>query len=84
MVEVLAWCAAALSCLLAAPQAIRVLRTERLEGISALTYWIVLTNAAVWAAWSLLTLELAPGVPALVSGSAAILNTAILEWTRHR
>jgi uncharacterized protein with PQ loop repeat len=79
MVEVLAWCAAALSCLLAAPQAIRVLRTERLEGISALTYWIVLTNAAVWAAWSLLTLELAAGVPALVSGSAAI-----LEWTRHR
>jgi uncharacterized protein with PQ loop repeat len=79
MVEVLAWCAAALSCLLVAPQAIRVLRTERLEGISALTYWIVLTNAAVWAAWSLLTLELAAGVPALVSGSAAI-----LEWTRHR
>jgi uncharacterized protein with PQ loop repeat len=37
MVEVLAWCAAALSCLLVAPQAIRVLRTERLEGISALT-----------------------------------------------
>jgi hypothetical protein len=53
MVEVLAWCGAALSCLLAAPQAIRVLRTERLEGISASTYWIVLTNAVVGAAWRL-------------------------------
>ncbi len=30
MVEMLAWCGAALSCLLSVPQAIRVLRAERL------------------------------------------------------
>ena len=49
MVEMLAWCGAALSCLLSVPQAIRVLRTERLDGISASTYVIVLGNAAEWA-----------------------------------
>ena len=59
MVEVLAWCGAALSCLLSVPQAIRVLRAERLDGISASTYVIVLCNAAIWAAWSVLTREYA-------------------------
>jgi uncharacterized protein with PQ loop repeat len=73
MVQTLAWCGAALSCLLSLPQAIRVLRAERLDGISVLTYWIVLINAAVWAAWSLLTGELAAGAPALINGPAAIL-----------
>ena len=50
MVEMLAWFGAALSCLLSLPQALRVLRAERLDGISAASYWIVLINAAVWAA----------------------------------
>jgi uncharacterized protein with PQ loop repeat len=50
----LAWCGAALSCLLTLPQAVRVLRTERLDGISASTYVIVLGNAAVWATWAIL------------------------------
>jgi uncharacterized protein with PQ loop repeat len=35
VVEMLAWCGAALSCLLSVPQAIRVLRAERLDGLSA-------------------------------------------------
>lgn len=71
--ELLAWCGAALSCLLAVPQAARVLRAERLDGVSVSTYWIVLGNAAVWAAWALLTGEYAAGVPVLVNGPAAIL-----------
>ena len=71
--EMLAWCGAALSCLLSVPQAIRVLRTERLDGISASTYVIVLGNAAVWAAWAMCTGEHAAGVPALINGPAAIL-----------
>jgi uncharacterized protein with PQ loop repeat len=69
----LAWCGAALSCLLSVPQAIRVLRAERLDGISASTYVIVLGNAAVWAAWSVCTGQYAAGIPALINGPAAIL-----------
>jgi hypothetical protein len=38
-------------------EAIRVLHAERLDGISASTYVIVLSNATVWAAWSLFTGE---------------------------
>jgi uncharacterized protein with PQ loop repeat len=69
----LAWCGAALSCLLTLPQAVRVLRTERLDGISASTYVIVLGNAAVWATWAMCTGEHAAGVPALINCPAAIL-----------
>ena len=36
MVEMLAWCGAALSCLLSVPQAIRVLCAERLDAISCI------------------------------------------------
>ena len=84
MVEMLAWCGAALSCLLAVPQAIRVLRAERLDGISASTYVIVLSNAAVWAAWSLLTGEYAAGIPGLINGPAAILILHRLMIARHK
>ena len=59
---------AALSCLLSVPRAIRVLRTERPDGISASTYVIVLGNAAVWAAWATCTGEHAVGMPALING----------------
>jgi len=82
MVEVLGWFGAALSCMLSIPQALRVLRAERLDGISAATYWIVLINAAVWALWSLLTGEHAAGVPALINGPAAILILRQLVITR--
>lgn len=84
MVEVLAWCGAALSCLLSIPQAIRVLRAERLDGISASTYIIVLSNAAIWAAWSLLTGEYATGIPGLINGPAAILILHRLMIARHQ
>lgn len=82
MVEVLGWFGAALSCLLSIPQALRVLRAERLDGISPGTYWIVLINAAVWALWSLFTGEHAAGVPALINGPAAILILRRLVITR--
>jgi uncharacterized protein with PQ loop repeat len=82
MVEVLGWFGAALSCLLSIPQALRVLRADRLDGISAATYWIVLINAAVWALWSLFTGEHAAGVPALINGPAAILILHRLMITR--
>jgi uncharacterized protein with PQ loop repeat len=82
--EMLAWCGAALSCLLCLPQAVRTLRlAQRLDGISAGTYWIVLANAAVWVAWSLLTGELAVGVPALVNAPAALLVLRRLAAARH-
>jgi uncharacterized protein with PQ loop repeat len=73
IIEVLAWSGALLSSLLSVPQLLRALRSERLDGISATTYWLVLGNALVWAVWAVLAEEYAAGVPALVNGPAAIL-----------
>ena len=73
MITFLAWTGAFLSCLLTIPQAVRTLRSDRLDGLSATTYWIIFGNAAVWATWSALTGEYAAGVPALVNGPAALL-----------
>jgi len=71
--ELLGWCGAALSCLICLPQVVRTIRAERLDGISASTYWLVLANAAVWTAWSLVTGAYAAGVPALINGPAAVM-----------
>jgi uncharacterized protein with PQ loop repeat len=73
MVEMLAWCGAALSCLLSVPQAVRTLRSDQLDGLSAATYWLIFGNAAAWTAWSVLTGEYAAGVSSLVNGPAALL-----------
>jgi PQ loop repeat len=73
MVEFLAWTGAFLSCLLTIPQAVRTLRSDRLDGLSATTYWIVFANAVVWASWSAFSAEYAAGVPSLVNGPAALL-----------
>lgn len=84
LVEMLAWCGAGLSCLLCLPQALRTLRlAQRLDGISAGTYWIVLANATVWIAWSLLTGELAVGAPALINGPGAVLILRRLAAARR-
>jgi uncharacterized protein with PQ loop repeat len=80
IITILAWTGAFLSCLLTIPQAVRTLRSDRLDGLSATTYWIIFGNAAVWAAWSFLTGEYAAGVPSLVSGPAALL---ILRRLHH-
>jgi uncharacterized protein with PQ loop repeat len=73
IVTILAWTGAFLSCLLTIPQAVRTLRSDRLDGLSATTYWVIVVNAAVWATWSALTGEFAAGVPSLVNGPAALL-----------
>jgi uncharacterized protein with PQ loop repeat len=80
LVTILAWTGALLSCLLTIPQVVRTLRSSQLEGLSATTYWLILGNAAVWAAWSALSGEYAAGVPALVNGPAALL---ILRRLHH-
>jgi uncharacterized protein with PQ loop repeat len=80
IITMLAWTGALLSCLLTIPQAVQTLRSERLEGVSVATYWIVLANAAVWATWAVFTGEYAAGVPALVNGPAAVL---ILRRLHH-
>ena len=49
IITILAWTGAVLSYLLTIPQAGRTLRSDRLDGLSATTYWIVFGNAAVWA-----------------------------------
>jgi uncharacterized protein with PQ loop repeat len=73
IITVLAWTGAVLSCLLTIPQAVRTLRSDELDGLSATTYWMILGNAVVWAIWSALSGEYAAGVPALVNGPAALL-----------
>ena len=73
IITILAWTGAVLSCLLTIPQAVRTLRSDRLDGLSATTYWIIFGNAAVWAMWSVLTAEYAAGVPSLVNGPVALL-----------
>lgn len=83
IVAILAWTGALLSCLLTIPQAVRVLRSERLDGLSATTYWIVLANAAVWATWAAVSGEYAAGVSALVNGPAAVLILRRLYRSRR-
>jgi uncharacterized protein with PQ loop repeat len=73
IITILAWTGAFLSCLLTIPQAVRTLRSDHLDGLSATTYWIIFANAAVWAMWSALAGEYAAGVPSLVNGPAALL-----------
>jgi uncharacterized protein with PQ loop repeat len=73
IIAMLAWSGALLSCVLTIPQAVRTVRGDRLDGVSATTYWIALGNADVWAAWSVLTGEYAAGVPSLVNGPVAAL-----------
>jgi uncharacterized protein with PQ loop repeat len=72
IIAVLAWSGALLSCVLTIPQAVRTLRSNRLDGVSAPTYWIVLGNAVVWGMWSVLTQEYAAGVPSLVNAPVAV------------
>jgi hypothetical protein len=45
---------------------------------------IVLSNAAVWATWSLLTGEYAAGIPGLINGPAAILILHRLMIAHHK
>lgn len=72
IIDLLAWSGALISCLLSLPQLLQALHSERLEGLSAATYWLVLGNAAIWAAWAVLAGEYAAGVPALINGPAAV------------
>ena len=55
MITILAWTGAFLSCLLTIPQAVRTLRSDRLDGLSATTYWIIVANAAVVLQFSTVT-----------------------------
>ena len=80
IITILAWTGAFLSCLLTIPQAVRTLRSDRLDGLSETTYWIIFVNAAVWATWAVLTAEYAAGVPSLVNGPAALV---ILRRMHH-
>jgi len=79
IIETLAWVGALLSCLLSVPQLVRALHSDRLDGVSSTTYWLVLVNATVWGVWALLAGQYAAGVPGLVNGPAAVLIIARLR-----
>ena len=80
IITILAWTGAFLACLLTIPQAVRTLRCDGLDGLSATTYWIIFANATVWAIWAGLADEYAAGLPSLVNGPAALL---ILHRLHH-
>ncbi|HEY5845597.1 MAG TPA: PQ-loop domain-containing transporter [Microlunatus sp.] len=83
IIAILAWSGALLSCLLSLPQLLHALRSDRLDGISSATYWLMLGNATIWAAWAILANEYAAGIPSLVNGPAAVLIIARLRRTRR-
>jgi len=83
IIELLAWLGALLSCLLSLPQLVHALHSDRLDGVSSTTYWLVLANAAVWGIWALFAEQYAAGVPALVNGPAAVLIITRLHRTRQ-
>ena len=82
IIELLAWLGALLSCLLSLPQLVHALHSDRLDGVSSTTYWLVLANATVWGIWALFAEQYAAGVPALVNGPAAVLIITRLHRTR--
>jgi hypothetical protein len=71
--DLLAWAGAVLSGVLSLPQAVRAWRGDRLAGVSAATYCLMLANALVWLGFAALTGQPAVGAPALLSGPAAAL-----------
>jgi uncharacterized protein with PQ loop repeat len=81
--DLLGWFGAGLSCVISLPQVVRTMRIKHLDGISSVSYWLVLANAAAWTAWSLLTGEYVAGVPALINGPIAIVILHRLVATRH-
>jgi uncharacterized protein with PQ loop repeat len=83
IIAVMAWSGALLPCQLSVPQLAHALRSQRLDGVSAATYWLVLGNAGVWAAWAVQAGEYAAGVPSLVNGPAAIVILARLQVARN-
>jgi uncharacterized protein with PQ loop repeat len=83
MIEAMARTGAVLSTMLGLPQALRVLRTNDVCGLSATTFWLTLANAAVWLGWALMTGHLATGIPALVNGPAAVLVLSRLQAARR-
>ena len=83
IIELLAWLGALLSCLLSLPQLVHALHSDRLDGVSSTTYWLVLANATVWGIWALFAEQYAAGVPALVNGPAAVLIITRLHRTRQ-
>ena len=83
MAEATAWTGAVLSTMLGLPQVLRVLRTNDVRGLSTITFWLTLANAAVWLSWALMTGHLATGIPAVVNGPAAVLVLCRIQAARR-
>ena len=83
MIDILAWMGALISCLLSLPQLVEALHSDRLDGVSSTTYWLVLGNAIIWGAWAILAGQYAAGIPSLVNGPAAVLIIARLHQARR-
>ncbi len=83
MIDILAWMGALISCVLSLPQLVQALHSDRLDGVSSTTYWLVLGNATIWGAWAILAGQYAAGIPSLVNGPAAVLIIARLHRARR-
>jgi uncharacterized protein with PQ loop repeat len=85
-VEVVGLLASLVSLVLWWPQAARVWRFRheagRLGGVSIPTQVLLLANAALWAAYALLTGSFWVGAPGLVNAPLAVLTLAVLHRSR--
>lgn len=87
MVEVVGWCGALTSSMLAAPQAFKLYRSPgEYSGVSLLTWCVVMLNALLWFLYAVWTAAYPVGVPSLINGplAAYIIVKILLSKRRQR
>jgi len=86
-VEILGFAASVVSFVLWWPQAARVWRrrhsAEHLGGVSISSQVLLLTNAALWGAYALVTGSLWVGAPGLINAPLALVTIVILHRARR-
>lgn len=86
--EVVGFLASLIAFALFLPQARRTWQVRddphALAGISTGTQWLLLTNAALWGVYAVLTEAFWVGAPGLVNGPLAIATLALIARAKHR
>lgn len=71
-IDSIGFCAAAISCSIALPQLIKILKNKDVTGVSAGSWWLTLANATLWLVWAVMAQAWAAGIPSLVNAPMAI------------
>lgn len=56
---------------MAVPQAWRCIRSRQSDGVSPLTWYLIIANASLWILWGLMSHDYVAGIPSLVTLPAA-------------